>query len=272
MNAQEILKSSIDDLVYEGRNKVYGGYILRKIYGNQLGTGVVIAVSIFVLMSFAPLISVKKNLLKVDDGTIVIYDPVILPPPTPTPPPPPKPPPPPMREQVAIVAPIVKPDNQVQVEVPLITEVKDNVDIGPKKIKGVEDGLARGVSTEATAAKVKEIERVEPKPVEDTKPIIFVEQMPVFADGEAALFKYLKENINYPAIARENNISGTVVIGFVVAKDGSITDIKVKKGIAGGCTDEAIRVISNMPKWKPGKQNGREVAVYFTLPVRFQLD
>ena len=78
--------------------------------------------------------------------------------------------------------------------------------------------------------------------------------------------------MKYPAIARENGIEGVVYVGFVVGKDGSIRDVQVKRGIAGGCNEEAIRVIKLMPNWNPGKQNGKAVSVAFTIPVKFKLE
>ena len=99
-----------------------------------------------------------------------------------------------------------------------------------------------------------------------------VEQKPEFPDGEAALFKYLSSNIKYPAIARENGVEGTVYVGFVVNTDGSITDVTVKRGVGAGCSEEAVRVIQGMPKWKPGRQQGRAVRVAYTVPVKFKLE
>ena len=98
-----------------------------------------------------------------------------------------------------------------------------------------------------------------------------VEQKPNFIGGDAALFKYLGENIKYPAMARENGIEGTVYVEFIIAKDGSITEANVKRGIGGGCNEEALRVVNSMPKWKPGKQQGNPVKVKYTLPVKFKL-
>ena len=77
--------------------------------------------------------------------------------------------------------------------------------------------------------------------------------------------------IKYPAIARENGISGQVIVQFVVSKDGDIKNAKVMRGIGGGCNEEALRVVNEMPRWKPGKHNGRAVPVTFTLPIKFVL-
>jgi periplasmic protein TonB len=99
----------------------------------------------------------------------------------------------------------------------------------------------------------------------------FVEQQPEFPGGQAEMMNYLKNNIIYPAEAKENQIQGTVYISVVVKKDGSLDDIKIVKGLSGGCSDEALRVVKNMPHWKPGKQNGKEVDVRVKIPVKFRL-
>lgn len=98
-----------------------------------------------------------------------------------------------------------------------------------------------------------------------------VDQDPEFVGGMEALFKYLRNNMIYPQEARDNNISGHVYITFVIEKDGRITNPKVLRDIGGGCGAEAIRLVENMPKWKPGRNNGRVVRVQFNLPVRFSL-
>jgi TonB family protein len=99
-----------------------------------------------------------------------------------------------------------------------------------------------------------------------------VEENPEFMRGQAELFKWLGQNIQYPKAARENNIDGTVYVGFIVNEDGSISNVTVKRGIGGGCDQEAMRVVSEMPDWKPGKQGGKNVRVAYTLPIKFQLD
>jgi periplasmic protein TonB len=118
-----------------------------------------------------------------------------------------------------------------------------------------------------------------PPPVEKEveKPVVeqiftIVEQNPEFPDGQKAMFSWLSSNIKYPPIARENGIEGTVYVGFVVNTDGSIVDVNVKRGIGGGCNEEAVRVVQQMPNWKPGRQQGRPVRVAFTLPIKFKLE
>jgi protein TonB len=91
------------------------------------------------------------------------------------------------------------------------------------------------------------------------------------AAGEKALYEYIKNNVNYSELAIKTNIEGTVYVEFVVEKDGSISDVKVLRGIGGGCDEEAVRVVKSMPKWKPGKQRGQPVRVYYTLPIDFKI-
>lgn len=98
-----------------------------------------------------------------------------------------------------------------------------------------------------------------------------VEQFPKFPEGEDAMYEYLSKNIQYPAEARENNIQGRVVLKFVVLSDGTITDIRVLKGVSGGCSEEAVRVVEAMPKWNPAIHRGKPVNVFFVLPIGFRL-
>lgn len=105
----------------------------------------------------------------------------------------------------------------------------------------------------------------------DNKPLMLVEQMPVFPGGEDEMMKYIKNNLKYPISAQEASIEGRVTIRFIVQKDGSVTDATIIRGIHPDCDSEALRVVKNMPKWRPGRQSGQDVAVYFTLPIAFKL-
>ncbi|MBL7906183.1 MAG: energy transducer TonB [Bacteroidales bacterium] len=98
-----------------------------------------------------------------------------------------------------------------------------------------------------------------------------VEESPSFPGGDEARIRFLTENINYPQIARESSIHGTVYVTFVVERNGNVTDVRVLRGIGGGCDEEAIRVIKAMPKWSPGKQRGKPVRVQFNMPIKFTL-
>ena len=119
---------------------------------------------------------------------------------------------------------------------------------------------------------------------EDEKPMLIVEIMPVFNDcstgnaterkmcSDAALLKYISSQIKYPAMARENNLQGQVIVRFVIDKNGKVTTPEIMRDPGMGMGDEVLRILKNMPDWTPGRQNGRPVAVYFNLPVKFRLN
>ena len=98
-----------------------------------------------------------------------------------------------------------------------------------------------------------------------------VEQMPEFPGGVEAMMHYVANNVKYPQEARDKNISGRVFVSFVIEKDGSVNEVKVMRGIGGGCDEEAVRVVKNMPKWKPGMQKGKPVRVSYMMPLNFKL-
>jgi protein TonB len=112
---------------------------------------------------------------------------------------------------------------------------------------------------------------VEPEP-EEEEIFMVVEQAPEFPGGTNALYDYLRKNMKYPAICRESGITGRVIVSFTVNKDGSIVDVEVVKGVHPQMDKEAVRVVSAMPKWKPGEQRGKPVRCKFNLPVNFRLN
>ncbi|NPA33756.1 MAG: energy transducer TonB [Chlorobi bacterium] len=123
--------------------------------------------------------------------------------------------------------------------------------------------------TEATEETVvEEPPPPEPEPVEE-EPLVIVEEMPEFPGGEEALINYVYKNFQYPKECEEIGAQGTIVVNFVVEKDGSVSNIRILRGIdCEAAHQEAIRVVKSMPKWKPGRQQGRPVRVYFNLPIR----
>lgn len=96
-----------------------------------------------------------------------------------------------------------------------------------------------------------------------------VSEQPSFPEGMQKMMKFISENRKYPAEAKAKDIHGKVIVAFVVERDGSLSDVKIRRGIGYGCDEEAIRLIKSMPKWTPGKQNGKAVRVSFMLPVSF---
>jgi TonB family protein len=114
-----------------------------------------------------------------------------------------------------------------------------------------------------------------PKPLEDdfnNVGFTIVEQNPEFPDGQAALFKFIEKKMVYPNIAWQNRIEGTVYVSFTVNRNGFINNVQVKRGIGGGCNEEAVRLVKSMPRWKPAKRNGVAVPTHYTLPIRFRLN
>ena len=112
---------------------------------------------------------------------------------------------------------------------------------------------------------------VEEEEVVEQEIFKIVEEMPSYPGGEQKLMEYVAKNIKYPQIARETGIQGRVYVNFVVEPDGSVSNVSVLRGIGGGCDEEAMRVVKNMPKWKPGKHRGKAVRVQYMLPVNFKL-
>ncbi len=271
MENKDYLKLTMDDIVFEGRNKTYGAYFLRKIYESRMARGIILAIILFVLGITMPMIiKIIKGWIPEKEAKEVMKEVVLAEPPPmdptkPPPPPPPKVEPPPIRDQIKFVPPKVKKDEEVKEEEPpppTLEEMKDK-DISTETKEGQEGGI------DASLAEP-------PPPVMEEKkeeePFKYVEQMPAFPDGEAAMMKYIRSNVRYPTIAKENGIEGTVVIQFVVSSSGNISKVQVARGIGGGCDEEAVRVVKSMPDWKPGKHNGKAVPVSFTLPIKFKLE
>ncbi|MDR2086066.1 MAG: TonB family protein [Dysgonamonadaceae bacterium] len=176
------------------------------------------------------------------------------------------PPPPLLKETIQFTPPEIVEDEKMKEENAMITqqELTDTqVDISIATVHGVSEG---GVD-------IADIAEHKVAVKEEAKPEIFshVEQPPQFPGGEKELMKWLSENIKYPTIAQEQGIQGRVVLRFVVSPDGSVGQVEVQRSLDPSCDKEAVRVVKNMPKWTPGKQNGNAVFVYYTLPVLFRL-
>ena len=100
---------------------------------------------------------------------------------------------------------------------------------------------------------------------------VVVEEQAEFPGGLDSMYAYIHKNLKYPELAKEKGIEGRVFVSFIIEKDGSISNILVKRAIGGGCEEAAVEMIKNMPKWKPGKQRGKPVRFQFTLPIKFEL-
>lgn len=276
MDSAKILNADFLDILFEGRNKDYGAYELRRKYEKRVRNALLgtMAVALLTVGGYAVSNIIKgieaKNPKKPVIEQIKMED-IKLPddPKTPPPPPPPPAPPPPVKPSVKFTPPVIKKDEEVppEEEPPKVEEIKEKA-VSTKTMEGDPNGIDPGLLEDSKGTGV--VEAPPPPPKEEI--FTFVEQPPTFPGGEEALAKYLSKNIRYPRVAQENGISGTVFVQFVVDSEGTIKDVKTvgaKKG--GGLEEEAIRVVKGMPKWKPGKQNGRQVSVQFNLPIRFTL-
>ncbi len=150
--------------------------------------------------------------------------------------------------------------------VDILNIVDDNMDI--KDELQIEDSEAND-KTAITA--VMQVSQNKEEDKEDTPVFFIVEDMPEFPGGQLALRKFIAQAVKYPVIAQENGIQGKVFVNFVVAKDGSVTNAKIARGVDPSLDKEALRVVNSLPKWKPGKQGGKPVRVSYTVPINFQL-
>jgi protein TonB len=149
--------------------------------------------------------------------------------------------------------------------VEILNVVENDVEVAEVEIN-TEDDKDKGVDIVGPVS-------VGPAVSEEEDNVVFqvVETMPSFPGGDAALFKFLNDNVKYPVIAQENGIQGRVICQFVVNRDGTIVDVEVVRNVDPSLDKEAIRVIKSMPNWSPGKQRGKSVRVKYTLPVNFRL-
>ncbi len=175
-----------------------------------------------------------------------------------------------VKSSIKFTAPVIKKDNEVKPEEEMKTQdqlMDTKTAIGALDVKGNSDqGEIMKVTQRVADEPVKE-----DKPEVENKVFDVVEQMPSFPGGPSALNQYLSNNVKYPVVAQENGVQGRVVVSFVVERDGSITDVKVVRSVDPSLDREASRVVSSMPKWIPGKQNGSPVRVKYNVPVSFKL-
>ncbi|MET0759438.1 MAG: energy transducer TonB [Flavobacterium sp.] len=256
----DILKQQWLDIVFEGRNKSYGAYELRKTNPKTTVKALIFGTVAFALAISAPLI---MNMLPDNSEVDTTLDTKIvtikLPPKEKLPEniPPPKPPPPKV-DQVKFVKPVVAKADEVTEEPPKIAEIKDKK-IGAETIKGDPDAE---LTVEPVGNGPADV--VEDNNIYNTAGI---EVKPLFPGGMDKFYKYVGNNYRAP---EEEGLKGKVYVTFVVEKDGSLTDIKVLRDIGFGTGKEAIRVLKSSPKWVPGEQNGKKVRVLYSLPITIQ--
>ena len=251
-------KTDIDEIIFEKRNKNYGAYYLRKAYNRIVSRGLMISVSVLLLATIIPFLIFKQaRSVNVEKNVGAEFANMDAPKSDEPPPPPPPPPPEAIEQKVKFTAPVVTTDT-----------VEDTGMLNQDDLNQQSTNTAPVETTEEII-----VEENQNQVIEQQAPILtIVELMPEFVGGEEAMYGWLKDNTKYPQVARETGISGTVIVTFVVEKDGSISGVQLLKGIGGGCDEEAMKAVKAMPRWKVGKQNGIPVRVQYNLPIKFSLE
>lgn len=275
MTNAQLAKASLNDIVFDGRNRRYGAYELRALYQRHVTRALVIATAILALILAFPLFArlMKKatptitrrpvitEMMNVD--TRVDQPAIVTPPPAATKPlttPPPLP-------TIKNVVPVVAKDEE--------TTPEDKVP-EQRELETTQSGVVtRTGDPNAVAAIPNDLpvgkdDGVAP---EVSKPYIFVEQMPELPSGggQPAIVAAIQKAVRYPSIALRNQVEGRVYVSFTVDPKGEVTDVKIVKGLGSGIDEETIRAIKTLPRFIPGKQNGREVSVSFTVPVTYKI-
>jgi len=253
----DVTSNTRNEIVFEGKNKEYGAYYVRKKYSRVMLIAMGIAIAAMVIgVSFPLLLKVFTPKHK-DDVVTIKVDLKAPPPPDknlPPPPPPPPPPPKPLINQLKVTPPVVA---KVNVDTAIATVKQIQVtNAGTTNVKGKDTMIIAPVAPAA------------PLGDDDNKVFMIVQQAPKFP-GDVE--KWLGDHIDYPEQAKDANIQGTVFVSFIVEKDGSVSAVKIARGVNSYLDNEALRVVTKMPKWAAGQQNGHSVRVSFTVPIRFVL-
>ena len=264
------------ELIFEGKNKEYGAYYLRNTSARRYIAGILAVLVFVIIVSLLPALiekvksSVNRNLgnisttveltniksieEQVQEENIIRETEPVAPPPV-------------LKSTIKFTPPVITEDENVRDDEQMISQEELNeskVQISIATVEGVDDPDAVDI------AELKEHKVIVAAKEEEV--FVSVEQMPQFPGGERALLEYLGKSIRYPVAAMENGVEGKVILRFVVNTDGTIGDFTVLQGADSSLNEEAVRVVSEMPQWSPGRQNGRPVRVYYTVPVHFKIN
>ncbi len=258
------------DLVFSGKNKAYGAYKMRETSPRRHNIAVILVIVIALIgFSIPTLIKMatpkQKEVMtevttlsqleepEVKQEEMKRIEPVA-------------PPPPALKSSIKFTAPVIKKDEEVRDE----DEIKSQTELTETKVAiSIADVKGNDEEHGKDIADLKQVvTQAEPEP---EKVFDMVEQMPQFPGGQAEMMQFISKNMKYPTIAQENGTQGRVTCQFVVGADGKVRDVKVLRGVDPYLDKEAVRVIMSMPKWIPGKQNGKAVSVKYTIPVMFRL-
>jgi periplasmic protein TonB len=257
MATEKFKAPAFDDIVFETRNKEYGAYKLRTKYNRTVMWALLVGIVIIATAVITPYLNAKalENRLKRAERQVEIkMENLDQPNETVAPPPPPPPPPADVVQQQRYVPPVVvdsiKPEDvqQIMTADDAQVEVKDQEVVEVVEVK-------------------EEVQEAEPEEI----PFVVVEEMPLFPGGDAELLKYIAEHTTYPDIAKENNIQGRVIVRFCVTAKGGVSQVSILKGVDPELDAEAIRVVNTLPAFKPGKQGGKPVPVWYMVPITFTL-
>lgn len=268
---------TINDIVFEGRNKEYGAYEIRRTHPRNMAISIGISISVFVIFILfsSQNISIGKTKDPKDVIVCILEMPEIdpsIPIPTPQPISPPSSPLPNLAPQIAFVE--MRPTNDpLEDNNDIATQqqlLATNSTIGDQNLDGDPNARAPIVNPQPTNYGSGPIlpKDPEPAPIEN-EVFINVQEMPEFPGGKVALMKYLTA-VTYPEIALENGMEGTVVVEFIIEKDGSVSNVKVIKGPYNVLNEAAMQHIKKMPKWKPGKQRENPARVKMVSPMNFK--
>jgi protein TonB len=262
-----------NDIIFENKNKAYGAYELRQTSSKRHLIAMMGCLLIAIFITLLPTLietvkSLRPAVSNIDESSVLTdlkdvdevkeKDEIVEAT---------EPPPPPLKSTIQFIEPEIVSAEEIKEDQELKTqdELQDSkIQISTQSIEGTDE--VHGVD-------IADLEKHKEAADEKEEEIfLVVEQNPEFPGGNAAMRKFLSDNMNYPPIAAENGIKGRVTLQFVVNKEGVISQVKVVKGVDPSLDKEAVRVVESMPKWVPGKQNGKPVNVWFTLPVTFQLN
>lgn len=262
--------ATLDELVFVGRNQAYGAFDLRRHYRPTLSRALWLGVGLFLASLLGPSLYVRLAPPAADVALVeATFTPLASPPDVPPVSIPPAASAPTHPTTRALPPLVVPADDIVEEHSPPTVEELDQAVTGDQTAQGTGEPDVIQPPEEAAPTKTELV--AEAAPAKETE-FVVVEQQPEYPGGLNALRSFLGKNLQYPSPATSAGVSGKVYVSFVVAADGSLSDIAVLKGIGFGCDEEAIRVIRQMPKWKPGKQSGRPVRVRYNLPITFTLE
>ena len=269
MEPNQIKDADILDILFDGRNKEYGAYELRKTYNRRMVKSMLVMGSVVILVLVGGVVSglgkMKRGARIVIEDSVNLKDvadqkPVV--------PPPLKLPPPPVAQIRMVTVRIVPDDQADKKDAPPENDAADHAQIGRVNMAGDASGDVVGPPSDGVPSGVV----TGPKKSEDDTRFIPVEKEAEFPGGMLAWGRFLNRNLRVPDEAANQGVNGTVVVQFVVDVDGSVSDVKAVSGPEeGGLREEAVRVIKKSGKWVPALQNGRSVKAYRAQPVVFKV-